>query len=223
MNITVEHAERSLNSVYIVVDTSFILKDILVRRHLDSEALIERCMYIRSVSGKSLRLPEGVEREMKKSLCEYMYDKNVRNSINIFRRKHHFPAIPNTEELYYYDFFKSQIERVGKQLNKDSETRDLSPIDMHIGAYSILKTIKGEVILCTQDDLLMTTVRKVYDVAHSVFAERKKSNRLLYIARTPVDIESTLDAIGRLKGKRRLELELLHQAKEFGFENCSPS
>ncbi len=223
MSAETEPVKRSLNAVYIVIDTSFILKGLLIDKLLDSEALLERCKYIRKVSGKSLRLPEGVKLEMRNCLLRHRHEENVQKSLKLFRRMRHFSAIPNIEELHYFDFFKTQIKKIGKKLNAYKETMDLSSIDARIGAYAILKTKKGEVILGTRDDLLMRTVQKVYDITHKVFAERGISNRKLYLARTPADIEAALDDIGRVKSERRLEFELRHQEKELGFTKYSHS
>ncbi len=224
MENNIEIKKNRLNSVYIVIDTSFILKGILQGYTLDSRALLERCRHIKNISGRSLRFPQGVKTEMLGAIGECYRNENVREVLRIFHDTRHFPAIPNMEELHYFDFFKNKVEEIGKRLNNGRDKKDLSPIDINLGAYSILKTLKGEVILGTQDELLINSTWRVHDIASRVFEERKLSSRKLYLVRTCQDLENALENIRAIRNERRLISEDYKLEKySFGFSNCSPS
>ncbi|PIN93452.1 hypothetical protein COU54_02935 [Candidatus Pacearchaeota archaeon CG10_big_fil_rev_8_21_14_0_10_31_24] len=196
---------QGFNKLYLVIDTSFLLGDILTKRNsFDQESFYQRCKYVREVGGKCARVLDEIDKELD-NLSERC---NLKSEMSRGRTElasvEIFPSIPNIREDYLFTFLTAQIEKIGKKLNNETSKKELSQVDINYGSYSILKTTKGDVIAATRDNLLIDSMREVYRIAHPVFMNlgNGTSDRKLYFARTCFEVDNALREISIIKSIR---------------------
>lgn len=188
-----------------MLDTSFVIGDTLSNHILNTEGFLEQCISIKSIGSRGIRILPPIFKEIMTIIGEYRMHPAVRQGIRLLHQIRKVPPTPYMQDVHIFDFLVKKIGSESKFLRIPGND-GLSQNDIEYGAYAVLKTIKGDVIAATRDNLLINTIERVYNISHPVFVERGYPNRTLQIARDKSELQAKLATIMEIRQERTKKL-----------------
>ena len=193
---------------YIILDSSFIFGRTLHQDKFDPPAFRERCAYLSNARWPGLRLIAPIHHEIQRLAIPFSDHPDTARGLRHLRSIPHYPLTPQTEDRYLFDFFITQMSSINERRMNSSGNNSLSFADITYGAYSLIKTLKSDVIAATHDYELIRTMKRVYEIAHPVLVQRKYPDKSLLVALTIEELENRFDEIKVIREQRRARFEL---------------